>query len=141
MNMEDKRKNSPDTIVSLYLTGALLSPERITEQLGVQPSRVRHRGSHSTVGDVVKPRVSAWVISLKATNAESVSDQIALLLAKIGIDSKELSQIENVDNAVLDICLLYNDSISPRDMISFEIETGLAQKIARSGLRIRFTIM
>jgi hypothetical protein len=115
------------TTVRLRILSSGVSPEGISEQLGVRPDHVWYKGVPDGKTPANMLKVNGWILNSGASEDVPADKQIRMLLAKLesrGDQLKTISSTETVDVS----CVIYSDTAPP---LYFEKE--IMQTIASLG--------
>lgn len=130
------------TQISLYLWGAKLDPQRITEILGVMPSAARAKGETRTLPTkhVVTAKIGVWEFCTYPELKSSVlADHIELLQSRFGSSGTNVGNLPNVEDACVDVFM----AISAKED-STECDFELSQKdlshLQQFSVRIEFHV-
>ena len=111
-------------VVSVYLKGDKLSPERVSEIIGVEPQDSQTRGGLQSRSKRFIAKIGMWKSSVKS-DQRTVGSVIDELLQRLGRSPVPLNKIEGVQQAELDILVASDDG--PNETVEFTLTGTFSQ--------------
>ena len=127
--------------VSLHFWGVNLVPRMITETLKIAPTRSQQTGDQhkSTSGRVRVAKCGMWELSsMGSVSSSSLRDHLMWLVAQLHNVSVNLSTLENVEEARIDVAI--NSGGDEATTVEFELDFLTMSKVTIFKLPLHFTI-
>jgi hypothetical protein len=135
--------NSQDVLVTvgLYLLGEQLDPEKISEELGIVPTKARRKGEkrETATGREYISKTGVWSLVLSKDHAE-VADVAANLLTALAHCKKPLKTLTGIQDAYFDVFIAGTADNDGEGSCEFEIDSAQLATLAQHGLPIRFKV-
>lgn len=125
--------------VALYLNGLELDPDQITNTLLLKPTKAIRKGDvHvSSSGKKIVRKLGVWGYNL--SEGSDINFELNVLLDILEKQKFNLSQLDNVDNAYIDVYFrknIFDGNIN----FYFELDLKLIQRIEKLKLELRFEL-
>jgi hypothetical protein len=130
-------------LAAIYLKGDALDPSRVSDLLGVSPSRSRHKGqkSHTSTDLEVTAKTGLWALEIEK-DADSIDLPIAIgeLIRKVGTRVSDLKTIPGLEDAYVDVFIATDADGDGEGTCTFELSEQNLAALKSIGLPIHFTV-
>lgn len=141
--IEQRYKNTYKISVGLYLRGAGLDPAKVSDYLGKTPDRSQYKGERQRGGKGREylRNIGLWAIETKLEpESGNLEDYIDDLLSKIDFNHENISHLNDIEEAYIDIFVAAESDQSSSGTCDFEMSPHQITELSRIGLPVRFTI-
>jgi hypothetical protein len=127
-------------IVSLYVVGYGLDPAKVSEALGLEPTRAGQKEGRALAKDGNNSSIRAgyWVLSSKS-HSSSVKDHIDDLIGRLPENFGSLSSLSHVDEAFFDIYMAIDADQDGNASAAFDFSSDVISSLSRLGLPVKVT--
>ena len=126
--------------ITLYLRGAELLPEVLSEILDAKPTRAHKKGHRwvTSAGSEIVERMGLWTLSLQGEQAD-ISRMIENIGHLFGRSGVSVTELPGVDEAFLDILLINTADESGGGTCELSMGTEATSELAKLGLPVQMT--
>jgi hypothetical protein len=129
--------SKPLVVVSVYLKGDKLRPERVSEIIGVEPQDSQTKGGYQSRSKRFTAKIGMWRTSVKS-DQRRVEIMIDELLQSLGRPPVPLNKIEGVQHAELDILIASGNG--PNETVGFTLTQEHLARLIQLGLSVCYTV-